>query len=137
MAEHHPLFEPNPRTDRSTDRRLAFSVFAPPLAWFAHETIGVAVVGRHCAAADHLTGGQWTMLIASAAVAAAIAVTACVIAYRIFSRQAPAGRITEAEGWGRVEFISLLGMFVSVLLLLNIVYFALMPFVVNPCMRAI
>lgn len=124
-----------PGAARHIDRRLAFGLFAPPVAWFAHEVAGVAIVGRHCATADSLLGWQWVALTVLSLGAAAVAVAAAIGAYRVFRRHTRGGSVTEAEGWSRVEFLSLLGMFLSALLLLNIVYFGVMPFVVEPCVR--
>lgn len=126
------------RPDAATDRRLAFAVFAPPLAWFVHEIVGVSVVGRECDQADVLATWQWATLIVVSAAAAAIAVAGFFAALRIFRRwTGGATSATHAEGRGRVEFVALLGMFLSALLLLNIIYFGVMPFVVQPCLRAI
>lgn len=126
------------RPDTATDRRLVFAVFAPPIAWFVHEVVGVSVVGRECDKADVLAAWQWITLVAVSVTAAAIAIAGFFVSLGIFrrwSRSSASAR--DAEGRGRVEFVALLGMFLSGLLLLNILYFGVMPFVVQPCLRAI
>jgi len=126
-----------PRTDKATDQRLRFGVFAAPIAWVLHEVIGVAVVGRACYGNAQLTAWQWITLGAVSIVAALVAVAGGLSAYRVFRQWENGARITRAEGWDRVEFVSLMGMFLSGFLLLNIIYFGVMPLVVDPCVRTI
>lgn len=128
------MHEDLPRPDKRVERRLAFGVFAPPVAWFVHEIVGVSITGRNCDAG--LDGWQWAVLIGVSVAAAAVAVVAGLFSYRIFRGWTHGGSPTEAEGWDRVEFVSLFGMFISGLLLLNIIYFGAMPFVVESCLRS-
>lgn len=125
------------RPDAATDRRLAFAVFAPPIAWFVHEIVGVAVVGRECDKSDVLAAWQWSTLIAVSLAAAAVAIVGLFASLRIFHRWTGGAPLRRAEGRRRVEFVALLGVFLSALLLLNIIYFGVMPFVVQPCLRAL
>lgn len=123
--------------DRSTNRRLAFAVLAPPAAWFTLEVVGLVVVGRHCAAGQSLAAWQWAVIVSVTLAAAAVAIAAGFTAWRVFRTWSGDTPVTEAEGWSRVEFVALLGLFLSALLLLNIVYFGIMPFLVHPCTRVI
>lgn len=123
-------------TDKRTNRRLAFGVFAAPVAWFLHEIIGVAVTGRHCEA-SMIADWQWTVYVILPIVAAAIALAGLVTAYGVFRHNFQGKKITRVEGWGRVEFVAVFGVFLSSFLLLNIIYFGVMPFVVDPCVRSI
>lgn len=119
---------------RRRDRRLLFAVLAAPAAWTVHEIVGVSIVGRTCALGGSGTLAVWQTVVLGVVsiVAAAIAIASAWTALSIF-RGAGGTRITAAEGWNRVEFVALLGFFLSLLLLLGIVYFALTPLLVEPC----
>lgn len=129
------IHEELPKPDRSVNRRLAYGVFAPPAAWFISEVAGVALAGRHCGSA--LGSWGWIAMIGVSLLAIAVTASAAWIAYGVFRDWTRGGSPTEAEGLDRVEFVSLLGVFLSCLLLANIVFFAVMPFVVDPCLRTI
>lgn len=135
------------RPDPSTERRLWFGLLAAPLGWSVSEVVVFAVVGRRCAAGGSGAGMEssltaslhtwhWIVLLGVPLAAAALAVAALVTSVGVFRQWTGAIRITEAEGWSRVEFMAIAGAIVSTLLLLNIVYFAVMPLLVDPCMRA-
>ena len=137
MSMRYAVHREIPRTDRRTDRRLAFGVFAAPLAWLVHEIAGLAIIGRHCQDGGDLAGWQWTALVILPVAAAGIALAGVIVAFSTFRDVRPDSRITKVEGWSRVEFVAVFGAFLSGLLLLNIIYFGVMPFVVEPCVRLI
>jgi hypothetical protein len=124
-----------PKVSKSTNRRLAFGVLAAPTAWLIHEIAGVAIVGRNCQLAEDISSWQWVALTGLTVFAAALAIAGGLSAFRVFRRYDPAGRVTRAEGCDRVEFVALFGIFISAFLLLNIIYFGVMPLVVEPCLR--
>lgn len=131
-----------PTADKSINRRLAFGVFATPVAWFLHEIIGVSIVGRNCQPAQGIGGGdiaawQWTLLVIVPIAAAATALAGVIVAFRVFRKEDPGAKITRVEGWNRVQFVAVFGALLSSFLLLNIIYFGVMPFVVEPCVRII
>lgn len=124
-----------PKTGRGTNIRLAFALFAGPVAWTAHQLVGVAVTGRACTGAT-LAAWQWTVLWVVTATAVGLTVAGIGVAYRAFrgwNRDTP---VSHAEGWDRVEFLSLLAMFIGGYLLLNIIYFGIMPLLVDPCIAS-
>lgn len=132
------VHEEVPRADKRTNRRLAFAVFAAPVAWLLHEIIGVSIIGRHCAAgATQLQPWAWTALIIVSLVAIVTATAAILAAFRVFRERSHGQKITRVEGWSRVEFVSVFGVFFNSFLLLNIIYFSVLPFVVDPCVRSI
>ena len=133
------------RPDAGTERKLWFSILAPPAAWTVAEIAGAAVAGRACGPwslpgdgglTGQLEAWQWLMVIAVPFVAAGIAVAGLMLAIGVFRRwRTSAHRITRASGWNRVEFMAMAGAIISFFLLLNIVFFAVMPLIVDPCMR--
>lgn len=126
------------RPSEGTERRLWFSILAPPAAWTVAQLASYAVVGRVCD--EHTLVGSletWQM-IAVLAIPAAMAIltlAALVVAVRTFRRWSGNVRITEAEGWNRIEYMAIAGAIISFFLLLNIVYLAVMPLIVDPCLR--
>ncbi|MCW8195833.1 hypothetical protein F6455_13645 [Proteobacteria bacterium 005FR1] len=132
------IHEEVPKSDKRTNRRLAFGVFAAPVAWLLHEIIGVSIIGRHCAAgAADLQPWAWIALVLLSAAAIVTAASAIITAWRVFRERFHGQSITRVEGWSRVQFVSIFGVFVSSFLLLNILYFSVLPFVVDPCVRTI
>lgn len=135
------------RPDRGTERRLWFGLLAAPAAWTIAELVGYGVIGRACRplalprgfepviGAAELQTGQWLVVLGLQAAAAAVAVAAILMAYGVFRRWTGRVPITRAEGWNRVEFMAIGGVIVSSALLLNIIYFGVMPLIVEPCMR--
>lgn len=123
-------------SDRSLRRRIAFGVFGAPAAWFLHEIASVALLGRNCAV-DTLPGWKWWALATVSLAALATAAASGTAAWRAFAQHRTDGGVWHAEGWGLPEFLGLFGLFVSGLLLLNIVYFGVLPWVVEPCARSI
>lgn len=126
------------RPDRETERRLWFSLLAAPLAWTAAQLGAYVVAGRDCGVQGPggvLDGWQWLAVLGIPAAAALVALAGLVVAVGVFRRWSGPVSITRAEGWNRVEFMSLVGAIVSVVLLLNIVFFGIMPLIVDPCLR--
>lgn len=124
-------------TDRGTNRRLAIGVFAAPAAWLVHEVAGVALIGRHCSAGSSIPGWMWLVLIILPLAAAAAALAGVVAASGVLRRVNPGVPFTRVEGWSRVEFVAAFGVIFSSFLLLNIIYFGVLPFVVDICARII
>lgn len=124
-----------PVADRGTNRKLAFGVLATPLAWFINEIAGVAIVGRDCAPGDSPSSVHWIAIGLVTLCALGIAIAGVITSWRVLHSRHSA--VFKAEGWNRVEFIALFGLFVSALLLLNMIFFGVMPLVVEPCMTAI
>ena len=124
-----------PVTDRSVNRRLGYAFFAPMTGWVIHEMIGVAITGRSCNAGAGVAGWQWVVLVIITALAVVLAVSAGLIALRVFHHWRREGGVLRAEGWDRVEFLSLFALFMSMLLLINIFYFGVMPVVIDSCLR--
>lgn len=109
--------------------RLAWIVLATPVAWFVHEIAAVALVGRSCNATR--PAELWPLGVLAVA-AGAIALGGALAARAVF-KKAAAGDIGTAESRNRTEFIAQLGFFLNLLLLLNIVLFALVPLLAGPC----
>jgi MFS family permease len=134
-----------PRPDPATERKLWFSILGPAAAWTVAEVVGAGLAGRVCspvglAPEQGLTAtlGTWQWIAAFAIPLAAgiIATSGLLLAIGVFRRwRTSADRITRAEGWNRVEFMAMAGAIISFSLLLNIVYFALLPAIVDPCLR--
>lgn len=127
------------RPDRATERKLWFSILAPPAAWTVAEIVGAAIVGRTCGPSSlsgEMDTWQWIAALAVPIAGAAVAVAGLLVAIAVFRRWRTSGsRITRAEGWNRVEFMAMAGAIISFFLLLNIIFFAVMPLIVDPCMR--
>lgn len=126
-----------PKVRKGTNRRLAFGIAAAPAAWSIHEVAGFAIVGRNCLANDELMTWQWVVLITLTVFSIGLAVAGALTSLRVFRSWRRGGRLTRAEGWDRVEFLALFGIFTSVLLLLNLIYFSVLPLVLEPCLRTI
>lgn len=126
------------RPDKSTERRLWFSILAAPAAWTVAEVVAFAASGRKCGV--HGTSGalgplEWALVIGVPLAAALVAGAGLLVAIRVFRSWTGPVPITRAEGWNRVEFMAIAGAIISLLLLLNIVYFAVLPLIVDPCLR--
>lgn len=124
--------------DRATERRLWFGILAPPAAWTAAELVGYALVGRTCGAGGPAAGPatwQWTALFSVTASAAAVTLGAMAIAYGVFRRRTGGAPLTRTDARDRVEFMAAGGVILGSMLLLNIVYFGIMPMIVDPCLR--
>lgn len=117
------------------ERRLWFGILGGPTAWTVNEIASYAIAAERCDVGAGLDVIGWTGLVGISVLAAALTIAAGWIAYGIFRDASGDGRITVAEGWGRVEFMAMAGVFTSALLLLNIVYFSIMPLLIDPCLR--
>ena len=118
-----------------TNRKLAFGVFGAPIAWAVNETVNAGIVGQSCSPRGVVPGGvEWAATIVTLC-AAIVAAAAVVVALQEFRRASNAG-VARAEGWGRVEFVAQFGVLLSSLLLLNIVFFGLVPWIVQRCTGA-
>lgn len=127
-AMHRTLLRPSP-----ADRRwLIFAVFGAPVMWALNQTVGLTVVGHGC---HRLGKAGLTGVAVISGIAMVVALAGLFSGYRVFRRYSGGERLFSAEGYQSVQFIALFGTFVSGLLLLNLIYFGLMPFLVNPCLR--
>jgi hypothetical protein len=120
--------------------RLWFGLAAAPLAWMVAELAGYVLAARDC--------GRWrTGLAAYAVPNAPVVVTAISLAMAALAAAGLAvalGSLRTADRVvppsdvraGRARFMSVAGILVSALLLLNIVFFGLPPFLVNACSEA-
>lgn len=117
------------------ERRLWFGILAGPTAWTVHEIASYAIAAESCGRAGELGAAGWFGLVGIDVLAAALTAAALRVAYGVFRAASGGGRITAAEGWGRVEFMAMAGVFTSALLLLNIIYFSIMPLLIDPCLR--
>ena len=144
-TDHTPLDPGSPhgrgaaaRPDRRTERRLWFSILAAPIAWAVAELASYALVGRVCrpaSATAALDTWQWVAVFGIPLLCALVALAALLTALGVFRRWTGPVKVTRAEGWNRVEFMALFGGIVSLLLLLNIIYFGVLPAIVEPCLR--
>lgn len=133
MTEHGQARAGRPVPTKTIERRLLFALLAAPVAWMLHEVVGFSVVGRRCAVQGGLLVWQWAALIGVGALSFGVAALAAVIAYGIFRGWSQEAAILKSEGWNRVSFMARLGFFLSMILLVNIVFFGLLPWIVHPC----
>lgn len=123
-----------PKVRKGVNRRLVFGIGAAPLAWLVHEVTGFAIVGRNCPSNVGLVTWQWVALGAITVVSLGLAVTGALVSLRVFRSWRRDARLTRSEGWDRIEFLALFGVFTSLLLLLNLVFFSVLPLVLEPCL---
>ena len=126
------------RPSKGTERRLWFSILAPPAAWTIAQLASYSVVGRVCgdhARASSLESWQYAAVLGIPAAMALVTLAALLVALGTFRRWSGNVRITEAEGWNRVEYMAIAGAIISFFLLINIIYFGIMPLIVDPCLR--
>lgn len=128
-AVHRPTAEPS----RSVERRLWFGVLGAPVAWTLHELVGASVAGRRCVEEGAMESWQWLTIIGVSVLATLTAAAAAWVAYRVY-REHSSQKITEAEGWDRIEFMAIAGVIISLALLGNIILMGVMPAIVAPCM---
>jgi hypothetical protein len=115
-----------------TNRKLAFGVFAAPVAWGVNEIVNVAMLGHSCSPRVTVPGNlEWIASVVTVC-AAIVAGAGALVALNAFRKTSPVG-VTRAQGRGRVEFIAQFGFLLSSLLLVNIVFFAFVPWVVQRC----
>jgi hypothetical protein len=120
--------------------RLWFGLVAAPLAWMVAELAGYVLAARDC--------GRWRTGLAAYAVPNAPVIVAAIslamaalaaagLALALRSLRA-ADRVVPPSNVraGRTRFMALGGIIVSALLLLNIVFFGVPPFLVNACSEA-
>ena len=117
---------------RAVEKRLLFGVLGAPIAWSVHEIVSVAVVGRRCEAGG-LLAWQWATFIGVSVLCLGVAVAAALTAYRMFASSPHERGLLASEGSNRVTFMALLGFFLSLILIVNIVFFGLVPGIVHPC----
>lgn len=122
------------RGNRGVRRRLAFALLAAPLMWSLHELASLVVVDGTCERASETT--QRLLLAAISVAAAAVAGGGLACGYGVFRHRRGGEGLFAAEGWDAVQFLALFAVFVSGLLLLNILYFSVVPFLVEPCLRS-
>lgn len=79
----------------------------------------------------------FAFLLALSIAAIAVSLYGGIVAYRVFRERSVERDILKSEGRGRVEFMAMAGVLVSALLLLNIVFFTVIPFLVDPCRSAV
>jgi hypothetical protein len=130
-AEHAEVSKP----EKPVSRRLTFGIVAAPVAWFLFEVASFVIIGRNCRVNGGLLPWHWVALGVVTVLCIGLALAGAVTAYRVFKGWRRNGRITRAEGWDRIEFASVFGVFTSLLLLLNIIYFSVLPLVLEPCVR--
>lgn len=100
------------------ERRLWFGILAAPAGWTVSELAGASVGG--------------TFAVVLALLAAAVSAAGAATAYRVFRRRAGDAGLTETRAADRVEFMALAGLIISGFLLLNILFFVLLPLLVAP-----
>jgi len=119
-------------------RRLWFSILGPPTAWTLAELVGVASVRAICTTGNGpaaLATWQWLLLLGIPVAAAIIAAAGLLVGVGSFCRTSGGMRFLHAEGVDRVQFMAMAGIIISSFLLLNIIYFGVMPVIVDPCLR--
>ncbi len=154
MAEPTVALRPESTTSTSLPG-VWFALAAPPAAWTVGEILGYFLVGRYCQhrasgiAAYFVPAGPLVATLVSVAMAVLTAI-ALVLALRtmrdlgerpaaggipIRSETATAtGPVFETEAtWGRARFTAFAAALVSGLLLLNMIYWIIMPFLIDPC----
>jgi hypothetical protein len=110
--------------------RIWYGLLAPPLAWMIQSSIAWFIVGRTCADFDPswgvlAAGGVRVLLGAigvAAFIAAALALFGSLGAWREASRPGEDVSVTDAEGRRVPEYLSILGVLMSALFLLAIVW---------------
>lgn len=122
----------------ASDRRLWYGLAAPIAAWVVEGMASFAFSDYACEQGKPLPPSfsrttVVTALIVLAAVMLAVAVSAGVVAWRTWRSLSKAPRVSEAEGRGRGEFMSLAGIFISVIFSIAIVWSGLAPMIVGPC----
>ena len=95
--------------------RLWFGLIAAPVAWAVAELAGYIVSSNDCNRGSSVAVGLSALMAVLAAAGLLVAL-----------RNLRAGETRE-------RFMALSGVLVSALLLLNVVYFGVPPFLVNPC----
>jgi hypothetical protein len=98
--------------------RLWFGLVAAPAAWTVAELVGYIVASNDCSRGNPVVVGLSALM-------AVLAAAGLFVALRNLG-----------AGESRERFMALSGVLVSALLLLNIVYFGVPPFLVNPCSGA-
>jgi hypothetical protein len=80
-----------------------------------------------------LLAWQWALLIAFGVLCFALAAAGLVTAYRMFGLWPHRRGLFAPEVDNRVTFMAQLGFLLSLILLVNIVLFAIVPGIVHPC----
>lgn len=132
---NNEVSRPESSIDKRVRRRLAFALFAPPLAWGFHELVSLALIGRTCE--TPLSTPLWAGLLATSAIALLVTVTSIWSGYQTFRSQYRQTHLLKAEGLQTASFLALFAIFTGSLLLLNMLLFGVLPFLVEPCVRSI
>jgi hypothetical protein len=122
-----------PEPTRKVEKRLLFALFAAPVAWSIHEVASFGIIGRRCAAQGGLVTWQWALFIGFSVLCFALAAAGLVTAYRMFARWPHERGLFAPEVDNRVTFMAQLGFLLSLILLVNIVLFGILPGIVHPC----
>jgi hypothetical protein len=120
--------------------RLWFGLAAAPVAWMVAELVGYVLAARDCGRwrtglAAYAVPNAPVVVVAISLAMAALAAGGLAVALlnlRVIGDASPSDERAQLE-WARARFMSLAGIIMSVLLLLNIVFFALPPFFLNAC----
>jgi hypothetical protein len=122
-----------PEPSRKTEKRLLFALFAAPIAWSIHEVASFGIIGRRCAAPGGLLTWQWVLFIGFGVLCFGLAAAGLVTAYRMFGYWPHKRGLFAPEVDNRVTFMAQLGFLLSLILLVNIVLFGIVPAIVHPC----
>jgi hypothetical protein len=116
--------------------RLWFGLLTGPILWGIVQQVGYFLVSQGCVwRMEPLTPtGAQIIAVIVAAVSAAITAIAGVVAYRDWRRVSEAPDPLEAHANGRIEFMALGGVFVSLVSLVGLIYFVILVIFLN-CAR--
>jgi hypothetical protein len=122
-------------------RRLWFGTVAAAVAWTLSESVNVALAWEACRGGPAGTGvftqpGMRILLGVITFVALAVSIWAGVVSFRNWRALSQHADFATAEVRGRREFMSYIGVFISVALGIGIIWFVLPIYIIGVCVRA-
>ncbi|GEM_PF-2159185 len=120
-----------PQINQTIRRQLIFIIFTPPVAWVLHEMSSLVIAEQACQ--QGLASMPFMALLAISAVAIVVTLLSIVMGIRLLRQQRQHKTIFRLEGWDPIQFLALFATFVAGLLLLNMLYFTVLPVLVTSC----
>lgn len=120
-----------PNISKTIRRQLIFIIFTPPVVWALHEMISLVIAEQACQ--QGVASMPFIALVSISAAALILTLISISMGIRLLSQQRRESAIFSLEGWDPIQFLALFATFVAGLLLLNMLYFSVLPLLVTSC----
>jgi hypothetical protein len=130
----------SPPREAVTERQLWLGSALGPAAWALHSLVGYFLAARSCAVnptgwGEITPGGLRFILFGLALLMLLAALTGLLLSLRNWRATGGEGSLFEAEGRTRPNFMALFGIIVSAVFAIGLLYNAIAPLLLEPCVH--